>query len=358
MKKVLLINQAKTPHYRIPVYNYLSSYLKKENYLLTVVSEGAQEGSTHQIEFDQKVIPLSFLGLAKVIRELNPDVIIYWVNLKYLYLLPLILFAKILRKKVIYWGHGCDLLDTKAKFKNIAYGIEHAICDAIILYAEHLKKYVAKKFHKKVFIANNTLYLKYQGLPAGTTRDVVLADYGIKTKKNIICMGRMQKRKRVEILAKAFYLMNRNDVGLILVGPDNEGILDGINGDNIYKTGPIYGDKAFDLLSACDVYCLPGAVGLSIIDAFHCGLPFVTEEGDESAEIMYLKNGVNGFIVPRDNITELAKKLLFLIDDDELRKRFSIAAKQEILENGNIDKMCAGFRDAILHSVERTNEPQ
>jgi glycosyltransferase involved in cell wall biosynthesis len=187
------------------------------------------------------------------------------------------------------------------------------------------------------------------------TREEVLAEYGIGTKKNIICMGRMQKRKRVDVLVKALSLMNRPDIGLILVGPDTEGILDRIKGDNIYKLGSIYGDKKFDLLSASDVYCLPGAVGLSIIDAFHCGLPIVTEDGDESAEIMYLKNGVNGFVVPRGNIVEMAKKIELLLDNDSLRRQFSNAAKQEIKENGNIDKMCAGFRDALLYATTGLN---
>ncbi|MGD0277335.1 MAG: glycosyltransferase, partial [Syntrophales bacterium] len=123
---------------------------------------------------------------------------------------------------------------------------------------------------------------------------------------------------------------------------------------NIYKLGPIYGDKKFDLLSSADVYCLPGAVGLSIIDAFHCGLPFVTEDEDESAEIMYLKNGVNGFVVQKGNIHEMAQKLLLLIDNNELRKKFSDAAKKEIQENGSIEKLCAGFRDALYHVTSTT----
>ena len=97
-----------------------------------------------------------------------------------------------------------------------------------------------------------------------------------------------------------------------------------------------------------------GAVGLSIIDAFHCGLPFVTEGGDESAEIMYLKDGVNGFIVPKGNIRSLSNKLLLLLDDHELRRRFSEAAKQEITENGSIDKLCAGFREALCYATFQT----
>ena len=268
---------------------------------------------------------------------------------------PTYLIAKgIMRRKIIYWGQGRDLADSEARIKNLAYATEQALCDAIILYAEHLKKYVPKRFQKKIFIANNTLCLSYTGLPPGVSRENVLTDYGIKTKKNIICVGRMQKRKRLDNLVEALVYMNRSDIGLILVGPDPEGVLDKLEGENIFKLGPIYEEKKYDLLSSADVYCLPGAVGLSIVDAFHCGLPFVTEDGDESAEIMYLKDGVNGFIVPRGDIPEMAQKLLLLLDNNELRERFSDAAKQEIKGNGSIDGFCAGFRDALLYATGRT----
>lgn len=355
MIRVLLINQDKIPHYRIPVYGSLTSYLQRYGFELMVASAGIESGNPHPIEFQNTEIPLSLLSLVRFICRQRIDVIIFWVNLKHLYLLPTCFTAKIvLRRKIIYWGHGRDLLDREARIKNLAYATQQALCDAIILYAEHLKKYIPKRFHKKAFVANNTLYMNYPGLPPGVTRENVLAQYGIKTKKNIICMGRMQKRKRLDRLAEALIYMNRPDIGLILVGPDPEGVLGKIRGDNIYKLGPIYGENRFDLLYAADVCCLPGAVGLSIIDAFYCGLPFVTEDGDESAEIMYLKDGVNGFIVPRGNIQEIARKLLLLLDDNQLRERFSLAAKQEIKENGNIEKLCSGFRDALFYATGKT----
>ena len=75
----------------------------------------------------------------------------------------------------------------------------------------------------------------------------------------------------------------------------------------------------------------------------------MTEEGDESAEIGYLKDGINGFVVPRGRIPEMAEKLLILLDNNSIRRRFSKAAKKEIEENGNIDKFCAGFRDALFY---------
>ena len=355
MIRVLLINQDKIPHYRIPVYGYLTSYLERYGFELIFLSVGIQSDNPHPIKFQYAEITLSVVNLLRFISKQRVDIIIFWVNLKHLYLFPTYLISKIiLRRKIIYWGHGRDLLDNEARIKNLAYALQHAMCDAIILYAEHLKKYVLNRFHKKVFVANSTLYMDYPGLTPGVTRDNILAEYGVKTKKNIVCMGRMQKRKRLDHLAEALVYMNRPDIGLILVGPDPEGILDNIRGDNIYKLGPIYGENRFDLLSAADVYCLPGAVGLSIIDAFYCGLPFVTEAGDESAEIMYLKDGVNGFIVPRGNIQEMAQKLLLLVDDNHLRERFSHAAKQEIAESGNIEKLCSGFRDALFYATGKT----
>ena len=182
-----------------------------------------------------------------------------------------------------------------------------------------------------------------------------MAEYGINTKKNIICIGRMHKRKRLDHLVKAFVQMKRDDIGLILVGSDPDGILKEINGHNIFKLGAIYGNKKLNLLSASDVYCLPGAVGLSIVDAFYYGLPLVTEEGDESPEIIYLRNGVNGFFVKRGDIKSMAEKLQLLLDDDVLRKQFSVAAKREIVENGSIQKFCEGFRDALFYVNDKNN---
>jgi glycosyltransferase involved in cell wall biosynthesis len=351
--RVLLVHAGIVPHYRIPIYNYLSGYLTRNGFELIVTSNGIQSGHTEEINFAYEKMDLSTRSIVRIIKQQGIDVVIDFMQLRNLYLFPTYIVAKcIMRRKFVYWGQGRDLADPTSLVKNIAYRLEQWLADSIILYGEHLKRYIPRKFYDKTFVANNTLYVQYKGLGPGLTREGVLHEYGIKTKKNIICTGRMQPRKRLGNLVDALSHMNRPDVGLILVGPDNEGVLSDLGGENVYKLGPIYGDRKFDLLFSADVYCLPGAVGLSIIDAFYSGLPFVTEDGDESAEIMYLKDGVNGFVVPRGDVRAMAEKLMLLIDDDELRQRFSIAAKKEITENGSIDKLCVGFRDALWYAVE------
>ena len=350
MIRVLLLHDGQVPHYRVPVYNRLSHYLGERSFNLTVTSEGIQPGNPTPVEFEFVPMHLSAGSIARLVWRGKYDVVIMFVGLRQLYLFPLYLCVKgILRRKMVWWGQGRDLADLDAILKNAAYATEHALCDAIVLYAEHLRKYVASPFRHKIFIANNTLALTYPGL-AGS-KEEILSSFNIHTRKNIICMGRFQKRKRVDRLVAAMQLMNRPDIGLILVGPDTEQVLDNVDGANIYKLGPIYDNRRFDLLSAADVYCLPGAVGLSIVDAFHCGLPLVTEEGDESAEIAYLRHAENGFVVPRGDVAELAKSLLLLLDDDDLRARFSTSARNEIAVNASIERLCEGFDSALRYAT-------
>lgn len=355
MTRVLLLHGGTLPHYRVPIYGHLGHYLKPYGLELLVTSEAIQKDNPHPLEFEYVGMRLSALNIGRLIFRRQIDVVIMFVDMRHPYLFPTYLITKgLLGRKMVWWGQGKDLAAPNAKLKNIAYATEQTLCDSIILYAEHLKKYLPKRFHHKTFVANNTLSISYQGLPA-ERKQAVLDEFGIHTKKNIICLGRLQKRKRVDILVAAHASMNRPDIGLILAGPDTEGVLKEVKGDNVFKIGPIYDSKKFDLLSASDVYCLPGAVGLSIVDAFHCGLPLITEGTYESAEMMYLKDGENGFLMKPGDVQDLANKLLLLLDNDYLRKKFSDAAKREISTNGHIDKLCAGFRDALLHAIGQKN---
>ncbi|MBW2069593.1 MAG: glycosyltransferase family 4 protein [Deltaproteobacteria bacterium] len=349
MTNVMLVHCGETQHYRIPVYTKLAELLKSSGFSLTIVTEGLQKGVSKPFDISHYVGRLSVLRLTREIVKSGCSVVIFFGGLRYKYALPTYFIAKyILSKKVIYWGHGSDLAAPQVTIKNWGYWIEQAVSDAIILYADHLMKYIPERFHDKCFIAANTL------CPPDYTFDIeerisILENYGIKTRKNIVCVGRMQRRKRIENLIAAHNLMGRDDVGLILVGPDCDGILQGPSIRNVSWVDALYGSRLYRLLSSADVFCLPGAIGLSIVDAFNCGLPIVTEAGDESPEISYLKDGKNGFIVPKGDIESLAKKLILLLDDDSLRERFSVEAKREAIESASIEKMCEGFRDALLY---------
>lgn len=346
MHKILLVHQDKIQHYRVSIYNYLSEYLKKAGYDLTVVSEGVQGGNEGSIKFDFIQSQLNYFTVVKHTRIKRPEAVILFVNLKNLFLFPYMFYLKMGGVKIIYWGHGIDLQDKNSRIKKYLYNLQHALSDALILYADHLKKYISSKYHYKCFVAYNTLNFEGLNIPPFDKRKL-LQSYGITTKKNIIITGRIQKRKRIQDLLDAFGLLPKNDIGLIIVGPVDKDLKLSFpkNKDKIHFLGSCYGIKALQLMMASDVYCIPGAIGLSIVDAQYCGLPVVTEDVEHGPEIMYLKDKINGFIVPFSDVKALANRLELLLTNDELRRSFSKSAKNEMSTQGkgNINRLCEGF---------------
>lgn len=351
MKKIFLIHQDIIQHYRVSIYNYLTKYLSDSGYQLNVISNGIEIGSPYKINFKFIEVKLNVFNIININKKINPEAVIFFVNLKNLYLFPLLFYFKFKGIKIIYWGHGLDLQDKDNLFKNSAYRSEYVLFDGLLLYAGHLKKFIAPKHHKKIFIANNTLNTTiYNNIKVDKKN--VKAKYGISTSRNIICMGRMQKRKRIDDLINAFKKLKTNDVGLILAGPDPEGLLSSVNHEYIYKPGPVYGDDAIRLLSVCDLYCMPGPIGLSIVDAFYCSLPIITENVQHGPEIMYFKDEVNGFMVEEGDVNDLAAKLAQLLSDYNLHRRMAGNAKNTISTNGSIDTMCEGFVNVLNYTLK------
>lgn len=345
-KKVLLLHGQQIQHYRVGIYNYLKDYLATRRIDLHVASEGIQTYNGPAIDFEHEEFAFNFSNIRDFLVAKRPDAVIFWINPKdRVPMYPIYLVAKLLKIKIIHWGHR-QPVPPMAAVKKVVFNLEHWLGDAVLLYAEHLRTNVWGCFQHKTFVANNTLNLTGYD-PADISASEVKAKYGISTDRNIICMGRMQKRKRVDDLIQAFRRLNLESTGLVLVGPDSEGILKDVWEANIFKVGAVYGDASLDLLAACDVCCIPGHVGLSIADAFYCGLPLVTEDVKHAPEIMYLIDGVNGFMVPKGDIEQLCSKLKELLTNDALRQRFSQAARREILTHGHIDVMCRGFANAI-----------
>jgi glycosyltransferase involved in cell wall biosynthesis len=351
-RRVVLIHQDEIQHYRVLVYNYLAAFLLRRGYDLTVVAAGIQASNVHPVAFKCVTVPLSFESLRHLCHDVDPHVVILFVNLKHSFLFPLLLYFKSRNVRTVYWGHGIDLEDKNSIPKRLLYSIEHRIVDAILLYGPNERRFVAQHLQHKVFEANNTLNM--QGVDASRSNlEGARARFGISTEKNIICVGRLQGRKRVTDLIAAFLPIHADSVGLILVGPDNDqqASLLPPSHPRIFRFGEVYGSDLHDLLRLACVYCLPGHVGLGIVDAFYFGLPLVTEQVDHAPEIMYLRSGVNGFVVPQGDIEALGQKLRLLLFDDALRERFSRAARAEILENGSIEKMAGGFDQALSYSL-------
>ncbi|MGB9836085.1 MAG: glycosyltransferase family 4 protein [Candidatus Saccharicenans sp.] len=347
LKQVLLFHAGLVQHYRVGLYDYLHEFLKNHGYYLTVISEG-HELKEKEYYFPEIRVNFTLNSLIGLLRKIKPWAVILFINHRQKYFFPLLLYLKFAGIKTITWTHGVNLQKRKNVLSRLTHHLEHSLCQGIILYSQDLMKYLFPPHRRKAFVANNTLNIFWFD-PTKVDREALLRKYGITTEKNIVFSGRITRRKRLGDLLQAFGKLKTKGAGLILVGPDEDGLISSdlkIN-NNIFHVGPLYGYQALEILSAAEVCCLPGAVGLSIVDAMYCGLPVVTEQVDHGPEIIYLKDNVNGFIVPRGNIEALAEKLDLLLSDDRLRREMGQRARQEILTNGCPKKFAEGFIKAL-----------
>jgi glycosyltransferase involved in cell wall biosynthesis len=140
----------------------------------------------------------------------------------------------------------------------------------------------------------------------------------------ILFLGRLHKRKGVEVLVRAFEGAKLKDTWLMLAGPD-EGMmtkLAGIAGKRVLFTGHLEGQTRLQALSGADVFVLPAVgEGLSMasLEALASGIPVILSPG---CNLPQAEMQGAGLIVPPE-IDPLAKAMTELVNDPALRANMS-----------------------------------
>lgn len=347
MKKILLVSN-KVYHYRIPIYNYFAETFLDDNVEFILLTDEIQKENPHTIKFNHLEESFSLIKYVGIISEIKPDAIIFYLHLKDYILWPLMVYLKIKSIPFIKWGHGINLLDTENKLKKLLFDSIHFLCKAIILYSPNEKKFIPERFHKKVYIAYNTL--NFTHLPnIFETKNELRKKYNLNYNKIVLFVGRILENKKLDILLDIFSEMDDHTNGLVIVGPNiNDDQLERVNShSNIQYLGEIYDEYDINsIFKMSDIFCIPGKNGLGINQAMIWGLPVVTMQGIHAPEIYYLTNNYNGFLV-NDNYDQLQETLVNLLNNDDLLKRMSINAQHTMNTKGHISNMYKGFSEAL-----------
>lgn len=351
MRKIILITN-KLLQYRIEVYNYFYERLSKKNIELFVLANKIQDNISDEIIFKHKIIP--FKKYLSEINKYNPDTAVIFLNLSYLIIWPTIHFLKLKKIPFIYWSHGVNLQYSKNKIKNIFFSYIHNISSSILLYTPNQIKYIKKKNRKKIFIANNTL--NFNSFPQITKTKKELRDkYNISYKKILIYVSRILPYKRLDVLINIFEKLEK-DYGLIIIG---SGLPSNLNKrinkkDNIIYLGAIYNKEIVnEYFKLSDIFCIPGANGLSINQAMYWGLPCLTLDVLQGPEVWYIKQGETGYIVK--NEVKLKEKILYLFENEKELKRMSNNSYNLMRKDGSIEEMFKGFYNAIKYNINTNN---
>ena len=343
-------------HYRSKIYNQFYDLFKDKNIDFHVVSNDYQDVD-FPIRYVQHIIPFILKEYIQLIRELNPDVCIFFLHLKDKIFIPLLIWCKIKKIPVIYWGHGINLESPNSKFKRVIFNYIHWLSDAIILYSSKQIKYIHTKSQEKIFIAPNTLAFDNNERFGISKTEEVKKMYGIKENMVVLYISRILPYKGLDVLLEQF--RDTPQIALVIVGPginsEQQKIVDETS--NYYYLGEKYGKDVDEIFNIGDVFSTPGHIGLALVQAMYWSIPVVLLNRRHAPEIVYLHNGENGFVV--DTPKELKQIILRLNHDRSLYEKVSRKARDTYEKEMQIAIMFKGFMDAVcfvLRKKRRTIE--
>jgi glycosyltransferase involved in cell wall biosynthesis len=239
--------------------------------------------------------------------------------------------------------------------------------DAIVVEGAPQKKYL-KNFNvpdEKVFFSNHCS-LDYSRVESKNLKQKLKIGKGLV----ILYLGRIIERKGLDVLLKAFSVIERerNDVFLVICGdgdfrPFCEDLVAQLKIRHVFFLGTVPEEEIASYYRTADIFVLPSCIkprqkikvegwGLVINEAISMGIPVVTTNVVGAASDL-VKSGVNGYVVKNGNVNELCLALRKILEDEKLRKTMGKNSRRIFEAFNDFDKMFEGFRQAIEYAQAR-----
>jgi len=336
-------------HYRIPIFRLLAKFVD----LTVAYSFG--EGFSEDLNFDVIKIPAFRFGrfvyqmrnLKKICNSF--DVIIVYGDIAWLKYSTLP-FRKKRNYKVIFWSPGVSASYTK-KFDEMTkwdavrdYFYKKA--DALIFYTEYpISKYIRRGFSReKLFVARNTVEVKDNN------------KYNIEKKDSILFIGTLYMQKGILFLLNSYYeayktCPNLLPLNIIGGGKELNKVMEWIEkrrlGHKVFVIGPVYDDRRkSDFFSKAFACISPVQAGLSVLESFGYGVPFVTMTNAlTGGERLNIQNGYNGILL--QNLSELTNSILDISKNRDKYIQMGARAKKYYSEKAKPIDMVKGILQAI-----------
>jgi glycosyltransferase involved in cell wall biosynthesis len=251
---------------------------------------------------------------------------------------PLVLFAKLCKKKMIIHVHGGDYLtNTKPPgwMKYILKKVFSNNIPVIVLSPVEQQAITAEYNLKNVKVLPNCVDLN----EAKMFNRIVNKQEVL----NILFIGRITKSKGIEYIYQALSSLKKRQVPFKFyiagAGPDeNEYVekFEALLGKDFEFKGVVAGVSKINLFKTCEIFLLPSlfeGLPMSLLESMSFGLvPVVTGVGS----IKYVvKTGENGILVDRNPAEDIDLAIEKFVNDRMLLEQLSINARDYIFKNYN-----------------------
>lgn len=213
-------------------------------------------------------------------------------------------------------------------------------CKKIIAVSQRVKDEI-KRFYKvddeKIKIVYNGVNIEeFHPRNKQIYRDDIRKKYGLKSEDIVLLFVASEfKRKGLEFVIKALYELRKDNVYLMVVGPDdrlpyeNLSVKLGIK-EKVVFTGASKNVKEF--FASSDIFIFPTTYepfGQVITEAMASGIPVITSKCAGAAEI--IEDGYDALLLnnPTD-VKEIVEKLNLLINDSDLIKKIGSNGRYKV----------------------------
>ncbi|HLO33202.1 MAG TPA: glycosyltransferase family 4 protein [Anaerolineales bacterium] len=352
----LALQQRVLPNYRAPFFDLLASACDGGMSLFTGSPrpvEGITTASNLRVAdyhlgknihlFTGSLYACYQLGLLNWLRHWDPDALIVEANPRYLSTSAAVRWMHERGRPVIGWGLGSPPLSGPlARFRQIRRLSFLEQFEALIAYSQRgADEYAALGFpREQIFVAHNSVSSAPASVPNERARTV--------DRFTILFVGRLQARKRVDLLLRACAQLKSNP-RLVIVGdgPECEALKTLAN--EIYPDaefiGSRHGAELKPYFMEADLFVLPGTGGLAVQEAMSYGLPVIVAQGDGTQDDLVRKE--NGWQIPPDDFERLLSTMKEALSDVARLRRMGAVSYRIVREEINIDKMVETFATAL-----------
>ena len=288
------------------------------------------------------------IGLVRWLEQWQPEALILETNPRNLCVFQAVRWMKSRRRPVVGWGLGAP--SSKRGMANI---LQQAIrrrfilnYDALITYSHQgAEEYQRLGFPaERIFVAPNAVVpsprhpLPQRPSPAADFRPTVLF------------VGRLQKRKRVDLLLRACSALEdtiRPRLWVVGDGParrELETLAQSVYPEASFL-GARRGSELEPFFKAADLFVLPGTGGLALQQAMAHGLPVIAAEADGTQSD--LVRSKNGWRVQSGDLNGLIVSLSAALSDISMLRRMGEESYRIVREEINLEKMVEVFVQAV-----------
>ena len=314
------------------VINLANSMCKDHEISVAAGEDGsmwnALDTKIKKLKIKEIVRPLSPLNdlkalikLKELYKSMKPDVI--HLHSSKIGVLGRLAFPK---NKIVYSVHRFDSIRIAYRKFLLLEKILKNRCKAIVLASDYDKQNMVNEG-----ITNN-LYIVYNGKHMPRPEMGLFIEGIEKYEKVVMCIARISPQKRFESYIEIAKLLPQ--YAFVWIGADKE-YVDLPQNVICLKGFP----DAQKYIQLADVFVLPTnyeGVPVVIIDALSYGKPVVSSNVGGISEIVI--NDQNGYVIDNDDII-FAEKIKYILENDEIYKKFSENSKKVFSEYLTLEKM-------------------